>query len=421
MRSPHSSRTSTDLRRRSLEPPGWWGVAREPGAGRILSLNVLVDKTGSGLFLGTLGAFLVVLTEISPSQVALAFAVAGGAALVVTLPFGLLADRFGTRRFLIATRLGAAFGAFGYVLVRSAPALVLAASLFAISGAGASSTQAFAGELFGPEERIRVVAALRAIGNVGYGLGATLGAVALTIGTRRAYDAVVVGNAASFLASGLLIHRIRASRPVRARTAAGSRGPAIVVFRDRRFLVLTLLASVPGLAQTVLDLGVPLWIVRRTDAPHAMAAVVVLVNTVIVVLFQVRIARDVGTIGKAGRAIRTGSIWFAASALVFASTASFDVDLTVVALALGAVLLTLGEMLDSTGWWVVSFELSPASRRNEYFAAFSLTRPIAEIAGPLVVAVLVAVGDAAWLVLAGCFLLAGILAHAVLERVPASR
>jgi MFS family permease len=336
--------------------------------------------------------------------------------LIATVPFGLLADRFGTRRFLILTRFGAALGALCYLLVQSAPALAVAASLFAISGAGSSSTQALAGELFEPEERMRVVAAMRAIGNVGYGLGASLGAVALTVGTRGAYDAVVVGNAVSYLASGLLLGRIRTPGAPRPRERAA--GPAIAVFRDRRFLLLTLLASVPGLAQTILDLGVPLWIVHRTDAPHAMAAVVVLVNTVIVVLFQVRVARDVATVATAARAIRTGSMWFAACAVVFAGAASFGAYLAVVALALGAILLTLGEMLDSTGWWVVSFELAPAERRNEYLAAFSLTRPLAEIAGPLVVAVIVSVGDPAWIVFAGCFLLAGSLAKLVLDRPP---
>ncbi len=392
-------------------------MAREPGAGRILALNVLVDKTGSGLFLGTLGAFLVLVTDVTSAEVGLAFAVAGVAQLLVTVPMGILADRVGTRRFLIATRLGAAIGSVGYVLVHSAAALAAAASLFAISGAASSSTQALAGELFGPEERMRVVAAMRAVGNVGYGLGASLGAIALTVGTRGAFDGVVVGNAASFLLSGLLLARIPV--PDEVRHAAAPHGRSIAVFRDRRFLALTVLASVPALAQTIMDLGVPLWVVRRTEAPHAMAAVVVLLNTILVVLFQVRVARGVVTVAGASRSVLIGACWFAASTVAFAGAAALGVVLAVGALALGAFLLTAGEMYDSTGWWVVSFELAPAERRNEYLAAFSLGRPIQGIAGPLVVAVIVSVGDLGWLGLAAAFLLAGLAAKAVLDRSPA--
>jgi hypothetical protein len=165
----------------------------------------------------------------------------------------------------------------------------------------------------------------------------------------------------------------------------------------------------------MLSVGVPLWITTRTRADDSLVAVLLVVNTVIAILLQVRVARGTERLAGGVRAMRRASVALALSCACFAAAAYLHsaVVVTVVLLA-GIVLLTFGEMLQSAGQWSLSFGLAPTRSRVEYLATFHIGSSVQVAVGPLLMtAGVISNGTAGWAVLAAVFLLTGMVAQPV--------
>ena len=91
-----------------------------------------------------------------------------------------------------------------------------------------------------PGERELWFGFLQAMRNAGFGVGGVLAAVALTIGSRAAYQSVVLGNAVSYVAAFVLMS---ASPAAPGRGRAGGPASPWVAFGDRRYRVLVAVTS----------------------------------------------------------------------------------------------------------------------------------------------------------------------------------
>jgi MFS family permease len=391
--------------RRLWTASGWGALAVDAAVGRPLAVIAVVDAAGTGLFLGSLAVLLVATVGLSASTVGVGLAVAGACRLLATVPMGMLADRVGTGRFLVGSALAQALAYAAYLLVDSAPSFVLVASLVGVAQAGNQGAyQALLGGLVEEERRVGAMAAVRSLRNAGYALGGAGAGVVLAVRGGWGLDAVAAANAASFLVIAALyarLPRVRASPEPRAR--------ALVALRDRPYVGLTVVSTVYATSMVLLDVGIPLWLVERTDAPHFVAGAVLVLNTVLVILLQVRAARAADTVEGAVALTRRSAVFFAAAcALLAVSGSPGALGATLVLLA-GAVLLTFGEMLESAAWWTLSYELADPARRSEYLATFSLNFAVLAIVGPLLMALVVALGPGGWLALGALFLLASVL------------
>ena len=92
--------------------------------------------------------------------------------------------------------------------------------------------------------------------------------------------------------------------------------------RDRTYVTSVALNSVIAMQFSMTSVGVPLWIVTRTEAPTVVISVLLVLNTVVVALFQVRAARGTHDIAVAGRTVRRGSLLLAAGCLLYAAAGS---------------------------------------------------------------------------------------------------
>lgn len=169
---------------------------------------------------------------------------------------------------------------------------------------------------------------------------------------------------------------------------------------------------------TLLSVGVPLWIATSTRAPDSLVAALLVVNTVLAVLFQLRVARGTEKVTAGAAVMRNAGLALAFCCLCFASAAYLDSTLSVVSVLLvGMVLLTWGELLQSAGQWSLSFGLAPMHSRVEYLATFHMGSSAQMAVGPALVTVgVIANGSAGWAVLAAVFLLAGLMAQPVVSR-----
>ncbi|MCX4672749.1 MFS transporter [Streptomyces sp. NBC_01381] len=378
------------------------------GAPRVLAVAQLSNSLGDGAYYVTSALYFTRVVGLSPTQIGLALTIAWAIGSVTGVPLGALADRQGPRGTAVLLALATSASVGSFLFIRSFVPFLLAAVLYAVAQCGlAAARQALLAGLVEPSARTGVLARLQSTLNAGLAVGAALGGLALRHDTREAYLAVFALDAAGFLLCAVTLLRL----PVVPGSAARAKGePRLAVLRDRPYAVVTALNAVLLLRMPLLSLAVPLWIVERTNAPSWLVSALFVLNTLAVMAFQVRMARDVGGPRTATRAVRRSGLVMLASCVVFAcSAAGLPVWATVAVLAVGAVLQVVAEMQQSAGSWQLGFDLAPAHQVGQYQGFFGTGVPVARTLGPLLLTwLLVMWGVPGWLLLGGVFLVAGL-------------
>ncbi|MGR4878541.1 MFS transporter [Streptomyces sp. LARHCF249] len=376
-----------------------------PGAPRRLAAAQLSNSVGDGAYYVCSALYFIRVVGLSPAQIGLGLTIAWALGSVAGVPLGALADRRGPRGTSAALAVATAASVFAFLAIRSFWAFLIAAVVYATAQCGlAASRQALLAGLVPPEQRTGVLAHLQSMLNGGLALGAALGGLALGADTERAYLAVFVLDGVGFLVCAAVLLRLPAVARVTGR-AAGE--PRLAVLRDRPYALVTLLNAVLLLRMPLLSLAIPLWIAERTHAPGWLVSALFVLNTVAVMLFQVRMARPVTDLDSARRAVRVSGLVMAASCAVFAVSALPGPAWAAAALlVVGAVLQADAEMRQSAGSWQIGFSLAPADRIGQYQGFFGTGVPVARTAGPLVLTWLLLVWKIPGWLLLGAILLA---------------
>ncbi|TDD30127.1 MFS transporter [Kribbella turkmenica] len=373
------------------------------GAPRNLAMAQLANSVGDGAFIVTSALFFTRVVGLSTAEVGLGLTVAWLVGFLMGVPLGNLADRQGARGVAVLLALTTAASVGSFLVVRSFPLFLIAAIVYATSQTGLTAArQALLAGLVQPSERTRIRAFLQSTVNAGLAVGAGLGGIALHYDTETAYLVVFGLDALSFMIAARLIHRVP-------RVAVSTRvkgEPRLAVLHDRPYAVLALLNAIMLLFMPLLSLVVPLWIVTRTNAPDWVVASLLIVNTLGVTLFQVRIARAVHDLRTATRSIRYAGVAMLAACAVFATSAADMAGSTAaVVLVGGAALLTFGEMKLASGAWEISFGLAPADKQGQYQGFFGTGPAIARMLGPaLLTTVVLGWGPIGWIAVGALFL-----------------
>lgn len=391
------------------------------GAPRRLALAQLSNSVGDGAYYVCSALYFIRVVGLSPAQVGLGLTIAWAVGSVAGVPLGALADRRGPRGTSAALAVATAASVFAFLSLRSFWGFLAAVVVYATAQCGlAAGRQALLAGLVPPAQRTGVLAHLQSVLNGGLALGAALGGLALAADTERAYLAVFLLDGAGFLVCAAVLLRLPAVAPVTGR-AAGE--PRLAVLRDRPYALVTLLNAVLLLRMPLLSLAVPLWIVERTHAPGWLVSALFVLNTVAVLLLQVRWAGPVTGLDSARRAVRVSGLVMAASCAVFAASALPGTAWAAAALlVVGAVLQVDAEMRQSAGSWQIGFSLAPADRIGQYQGFFGTGVPVARTAGPLVLTWLLLVwGIPGWLLLGAVLLAASYAMGPAVRRAGAVR
>ncbi|WP_436520625.1 MFS transporter [Actinoplanes sp. HUAS TT8] len=381
---------------------------------RRLSWMVLVNTIGNGLFVTASVLFFTRIVGLGAGAVGLGLTLAGVCGVAASIPAGRAADRWGSRRVLITLCVVQAAGLSAYFLVHSFAAFLLVVCVeTATDRAAATARNTLYADVLSPAGRVAGRAYLRAVTNVGYGAGAALAAIALQIDTRAAYLTLIAADAVTFLAVAVILRWIPAT-PARVHTAdEGSRRGALT---DRPYLLITALNAVLSLQFAVLTVGLPLWIVRETSAPPALVGATLLLNTVLVVVFQVRAARTAEDIPRAARACRAAGLLLAGYCLVIAVSDGLPAIPATAVLLAAVALGTAGEVLSQAGGWLLSYDLADGRATGAYQGVFNAGTASGLMIGPVAVtATAIDHPPWGWAVPAALFLAAG------LAMVPAAR
>ncbi|MGW2955871.1 MFS transporter [Streptomyces eurythermus] len=376
-----------------------------------LAVMAMIDAVGTGAFLAVSVPFITRSVHLSEGNLGLGLTLSAAVALATAIPIGVLADRIGPKKVLVAVSLWRCACFVVYPLVQNLwQFLTVVCLLGLVDKAAAPMEQALVGQATATEDRVRVVAILRSLRNVGFTVGALLGGIGLLIDTRPGYTAILLVNAASFAVLASLAARL----PVLSAPAKSLRRRfSASVLRDGSFLSFTAINAVLTMHMTLLSIGIPLWIVQHTDVSSALISPLVAVNTVLAVALQVRASRDTDTIAGAARALVRAGICLALCCLLLITAPELPLTLAVGALLLAMIALTGGELFQSAGGWGGSYLLAAPGQEGVYLSVFWLGVAIQQIAAPVLVSLVVTTGTPGWTVLAALFAASGLTAPAI--------
>ncbi|MET9470390.1 MFS transporter, partial [Streptomyces sp. NPDC006544] len=171
-------------------------------------------------------------------------------------------------------------------------------------------------------------------------------------------------------------------------------------WRDRGYLRFVLLDIPMNLDDSILGIGLPLWLVDHTDAPHALVPAFLVINTVLVVVLQLRVSAKVEEPRQAVAAVVLYGLTMLACCVLLAVTAGAGAWSASVVLLAAAVLATAAELMRSVSSWELALSLAPAEARASYLGVAGMAQSVQKSAGPLLLTGLVmTAGPAGWLTL----------------------
>ncbi|MEV8479866.1 hypothetical protein [Streptomyces sp. NPDC051173] len=134
-----------------------------------------------------------------------------------------------------------------------------------------------------------------------------------------------------------------------------------------------------------------------TTAPHQAVPLLLVLNNLLVVCFQVPLARF-GNTPRAARAtlLPLGAAFLAGGAALAASVVATP-WLATLALTLAATAFTVAEMLHATVSWELSVTLAPPTAQGAYLGVHGLAQAAQRSIGPLAMTCAIATGPAGWL------------------------
>jgi MFS family permease len=393
-----------------------------PRSVTTLQVGGLVNAFGNGITLPFLFIYLHNVRGIGLGIVGLIVGAHAVTSIVAGPLFGILIDRVGGRRML-ATALAILAGGYAlYPLVDAAwqGFLVAAITGVGVGGFWPSQSTLIAG-LTAPEERAPAFAMQRVVMNLGIGLGALAGGLIATTESPGSFTVLFLLNALTFVVYGAVMLALVPSPDLgpRATQAAERAGSYRDVLRHRPFV------AVIGLNALFITAGfsgfelLPVYAKNEAAVSEAQIGIVFLVNTIVIVLLQLPIARLAQGRRRMPALGLLGLLWAAAWLVV--PIAGSETAGAATLIFIGAMtIFAVGECLHGTVHAPLVSDLAEPRLLGRYMALSALSWQVGFALGPAVGGfVLDYSPNAVWLGAAALCALGGALAFLVESTLPA--
>jgi predicted MFS family arabinose efflux permease len=397
---------------RSIDP-------RLPRAVWTLEAGGLVNAFGNGITFPFVVIYLHNVRGFSLGIAGLVLAVNGVASLVASPCAGWLSDKIGGRLTLAGALVLMATGIATFPLIRVPWHAFLAMAVVGLGNGGFWPSQSTLLAGLAPRERRHAAYALQRVSrNLGIGLGGLTGGLIATTADPTSFTVLFLVDAASFLAFAVVLAFV--PDPDLPPVEEGARpGRYRDVLRDRLLLGivgLNVLFVSAGYAQFEL---LPVFAKNEAGVDERAIGVIFLVNTLVIVLAQLPVARLLeGRRRMPALALMT-SLWAAAWLIVLVGGASLEAAAAATAFALAGVVFGLGECFQGPTQGALVADLAPPRLRGRYMAMSTISWEIGFVVGPAVGGfVLDHQPLALWPLAAGVCLLAGMGALALERGVP---
>jgi MFS family permease len=383
-------------------------------ARRLMSLSTLINTFGNGLFMTVEVIYFTLIVGLSPTKVALALSIAGGVALSVSVPAGHISDRFGPRDIASLAMVLEGLLMFALLSVHTyLPFLLINIGMAVLGNISQTMRMATIAKMGEGEERVAIRAYQRAVTNFGISLGTVFAGIALAINTPLAYQLLLAGDALTFILAGYVFLKMPYFEP----TVERGEPISFKALRDKRFVGATALNAINSLHFVLQSVAIPLWVVSETTAPRWWVSVIMLVNTIAVMLFQVAASKGSGPINAGAKLYRRASLAIAIACLLYSTSHGVGVIAASAILILASAVHVYGELIGSAGSWSIGFGLADEKHQGQYQGVWSLSWGLGGTLGPaFVTAMAITLGQKGWVIMAVIFLVNGILMHKLVTR-----
>ena len=153
-----------------------------------------------------------------------------------------------------------------------------------------------------------------------------------------------------------------------------------------------------NLDDVILTVGLPLWAVSRTDAPHAVIPAVMVINTLMCVFLQMPVSNRVAGTRPAARAVVWYGVALLAGCALIAACGHDGAAVATVLLLAAAVVVTGAELVRSLVSWELAVALAPVEAQASYLGVAGMAQAIERSAGPVALSsAVMAVGPVGWI------------------------
>jgi MFS family permease len=373
----------------------------EPGPRRVYLLASFINTYGIGLVLTTLTLYAVRVVHLSPARTGLAMTIGGLVGLLASMPIGRLADRHGPRDVFRLVLLALVVVSASYVLIaHSFVSFLIVTTVDGSAINAAASADVALLRRVGGEDATTFRSQTAALLNLGLTLGVGTAAVALELNTANAYRALFLGHALTCLIGVAVLSRLPKFEPL---PGAREESP-VAALKDKAFVGYTVLSGAMYVQFFVLIVLLPVWVVYHTSAPRWTVSAFVILNTIMVVLFQVRVGKTVQTIRQGGAALRRAGVIFLVSISAMGLATGIPAWAAMLVLAAAVMLYTYGEMWHTSGTFALDFGLAPAHAQGQYQGLIGMGSGAGQAAAPVLLIGLVLSLGRLGFVLLGAFL-----------------
>jgi predicted MFS family arabinose efflux permease len=362
---------------RSLDP-------RLPRAVQMLQLGGLVNAFGNGVVLPFTFIYLHNVRSIGLGTAGLIVATNAVVSMAAGPVFGALVDRVGGRRMLAVSLLFLACGFGLFPFVTTPWQGFVAATVTGVGNGGFWPSQSTLITALTPGERRHAAFAMqRVVMNLGIGLGALTGGLIANAERPGTFTALFLLDTVTFLAYLVILYRF-VPEPGHAQHARRSGGTYRTVLRDRPFMGVFALNTVFIFAGFSGFELLPVYAKNEAGVSEQAIGLVFFVNTVVIVLAQLPIAK----LTEGHRRMRTmallGVVWAASWLLVPVAGLWLAGAAAVVLLALAMVVFAVGECLHGAVQGPLVADLADPRALGRYMALSSLSWQVGFSLGPAV-------------------------------------
>lgn len=358
--------------------------------------------------------YFTTIVGLSPAQVALAISIAGGLAMTLSVPSGHIADRFGPRNISAIALALEGVALTGLIFVHSyTPFLLIHIVMGALGVVAQTTRMATIAKLGGEESRVQIRAYQRAVTNFGISLGTVFAGIGLALNNETFYKGLLLGNAITFVLAGALYMKLPFVPP----TVERGEPFSFAAMKDPIFLGATFSNAFMSIHFVLQSVAIPLWVVRETNAPRWWVSVLMMINTIAVMLFQVAASKGSATLMGGAKHYRLASFFISVACLLYAYAHGVNAVIACLMLTLGMASHIVGELIGSAGSWSIGFGLADENHQGQYQGVWGLSWGLSGTLGPaLVTALVIGVGISGWWILAAIFAINGTIMHKLVTK-----
>ena len=372
---------------------------------RKLTFANYINTFGNGMF-HTVGIIYFSYTVgLGAHAVAFAFTIGAAVSLAVSVPAGHLADKWSPKYVgMISFVLqGIVLGLQVFTKTWNIFVILLCLEYF-VERFGQNARMAYIAQIGEGQKRVEARAYMRAVTNLGIGSGTLIAGIALAINTPTAYKAMIVADALSFFLAAVAYSRV----PNIAPTLEEHEKFDWSVLKDHRYLIAMLLNGGFNLHFLIQNVAIPVWVVQETNAPRWMISGIMLMNTIAIVLFQVKTSKKADNLQSAVKIFQQASFYVAMASLVYALAHGVNAFIASLFMLLGMAIHIAGELFGSNAAWMIAMDLADQRRQGVYQGIWSMGFGLTDMIGPsILVALVIGIGQFGWVILAIWFLFIG--------------